>query len=81
MPSNAAKAAAILVFTSGIDGFHEAVRVYDELENDDLPVSQTLDKFPEVTRWSVVDGLDDFSWWDEITQLATNIDAAREIVS
>jgi hypothetical protein len=77
MPSQAAKAAAILVFTSGVEDYDMAVKVYDQLEADDLPVQDTLDKFPGVCAWHEVEQLEDSSWWSEVTQLAQNIDSAH----
>lgn len=77
MPSNSAKAAALLVFTSGVPDFETAVKVYDQLEQDDLPVQETLDKFGSVCRWEQVESMDETMWWDEVTTLATSIDRCR----
>lgn len=74
MASQAAKAAAVLVFTSGVENYDMAVKVYDQLAADYLPVQDTLDKFPGVCRWSEVDNLPDDRWWEEIEMLAINID-------
>jgi hypothetical protein len=82
MFSKSAKAAAVLVFTSGVEDYDMAVKVYDQLEADDLPVQETLDKFScygsGVCRWSCVEELHDGDWWEEVTQLAINIDKARQ---
>ena len=77
-PSRAAKAAAILVFTSGIDDYDTAVKVYDEMEqNDHTTVNESLDKFPGVSRWLRTEEWDDSDWWSEVTNLADNIDKCR----
>jgi hypothetical protein len=77
MRSNAAKAAAIMVFTSGVEDYDMAVRVFDALAADVGTVMDTLDKFPGTCRWSRVDALDDGDWWEEVEMLAINIDEAR----
>lgn len=78
MPSKAAKAVAILAFTSGVEDYDMAVKVYDQLEADDLPVQETLDKFDGVCVWHEVEQLTDSSWWSEVTSLAQNFDIARQ---
>ena len=76
--SKSAKTAAILVFTSGVEDAATALKLYNQLEEDNTPVKNTLDKFSGVTRWSVVSDLSDGSWWDEIQMLAQNIDNFRK---
>ena len=76
--SKSAKAAAILVFTSGVEDADTALKLYNQLEEDNTPVKNTLDKFSGVTRWSVVSELFDDSWWEEIQMLAQNIDNFRK---
>ena len=76
--SKSAKAAAILVFTSGVEDADTALKLYNQLEEDNAPVQKTLDKFSCVTRWNVVSDLSDGSWWDEIQMLAQNIDSFRK---
>jgi hypothetical protein len=78
MPSNSAKAAAILPFTSGIESYDMALEVYNQLEADDLPVQETLAKFQGVCVWHELEQITDSDWWSEVTQLAQNIDLARE---
>lgn len=73
-----AKAAAVLVFTSGVEDFDMAVKIYEALEEDEGPVQMTLDKFPGALRWSRVDELDDGDWWDEVQMLAHSITAAQQ---
>lgn len=77
MVSQSAKAAALLVFTSGVPDYDTAVKVFDQLEQDDLPVQDTLDKFGSVCRWEEVDSLSDDAWWEEVTMLAKSIDKCR----
>lgn len=76
--AKSAKAAAILVFTSGVEDADTALNLYNQLVEDNTPVQETLDKFSGVTRWSVVSDLSDDSWWDEIQMLAQNIDNFRK---
>ena len=76
--SKSAKAAAIFVFTSGVEDVDTALKLYNQLEEDNTPVKNTLDKFSGVTRWSVVSELSDGSWWEEIQMLAQNIDNFRK---
>jgi hypothetical protein len=79
MPSNSAKAAAIMVFTSYVEGYDMALDVYEQLEKDDyFTVDDTLRKFGEVCRWSSVEHMSDSDWWSEVTMLADNIDSARK---
>lgn len=76
--SKYARAAAVLVFTSGVDGFDQAVELYDEMGKSDEPVDDVLDKCPGVCRWSRLDDLDEIDWWEEVETLARIIDEARE---
>lgn len=76
-PSQAAKAAAVLVFTSGVPDYDTAVKVYDALGADIGSVQDTLDKFPDACRWGAVDSLNDGEWWEEVQMLASSIDKAR----
>ena len=77
-PSNAAKAAALMHCTSGVEDYDQALAIYTALANDDGPVYAMLDKFPGVAMWDKLDALDDGDWWSEVTQLAQNIDDARK---
>lgn len=79
MTTRYAKAAATLVFTSGVEGFEQAVQVYDALANSSETVADTLDEFPGVCRWSEVDHMTDDSWWEEVEMLARNIDKAHKL--
>lgn len=76
MPSQSAKAAAILVFTSGIPGYDTAVRVYDKLATSGEPPDYVLGEFG-AARWSPVDTLTDDEWWEEVEMLVYSIDNAR----
>jgi hypothetical protein len=76
--SKTARAAAVLVFTSGVDGFDQAVELYDEMANSDEPLDALIDKYPGVCRWSQLDHLDEIDWWEEVTTLADVIDEARK---
>jgi hypothetical protein len=77
MPSQAAKAAAILVFTSGVEDYDMAVKLYEHIENHNEELSETLDKFPGVCVWHEVEQLEVADWWAEIQNLACNIDSAH----
>lgn len=76
-PTKAAKAAAILVFTSGVEDHAAALEIYDALQNHGGPVSDVLDRYANVCRWSVVDEMTDEDWREEIVMLAKSIDSAR----
>lgn len=76
--SKTARAAAVLVFTSGVDGFDQAVELYDTMANSEEPLDALLDKYPGVCRWSEVDNLSEIDWWAEVTTLADVIDEGRE---
>ncbi len=76
-PSNAAKAAAILCFTSGVQGYDTALRLYDELATSDNDIDTVLDKTPGARRWHVTEGLCDADWWENVVCLALSIDASQ----
>lgn len=76
-PSKAAKAAAVLVFTSGVDGYDSAVRLYDELGSTFDPVDDVLGRHGAV-RWSPLQNFEDSDWWEEVEMLAVNITATRQ---
>ena len=76
-PTNAAKAAAVLVFTSGVPDYDTALALYDALEAGGLSADAVLDKFPGVCRWENVEQMAHEDWWDEIEMLAHNIDSCR----
>ena len=73
---NFAKAAAVLTFTSGVEGPDQALQIYEELTATDEPVWSVLDKHG-ATRWSPVDNLDPADWLEEIEMLAKSIAIAQ----
>lgn len=78
MPSRSAKAAAVLVFTSGVEDFDMAVSIYDEIfDSSEDELDTVLDKH-RAFRWSPVEHLSPADWWDEVMMLATSIDASRD---
>ena len=77
MPSNSAKAAAVLVFTSGVQDYDQAVALYDAMATSDEPLDAIIDQYPGVCRWSQVDHMSEQDWWEEIEMLAINIDKCR----
>lgn len=76
--SKYARAAAVMVFTSGVDGFDQAVELFDEMANSDEPLDALLDQYPDICRWSQLDHLSEIDWWGEVETLARIIDEARE---
>ena len=76
-PTDASKAAAALVFTSGVPDYDTALALYDALKAGGLSADAVLDKFPGVYRWENVEQMTDKGWWDEIEALAHNIDGCR----
>lgn len=82
-PSSAAKAAAILCFTSAIDDRKHAVAVYDEIEaasdNEDLMVSILNDR--DILIWEAVEDMAVGEWWSQVVMLAASIDGCREELS
>lgn len=77
MPSKSAKAAAILVFTSGVVGYDTAAALYDEIAESVEPLDALIDKYPNVCRWSQVDHMAEDDWWEEVEMLAHTIDTTR----
>lgn len=76
--SKYARAAAVMVFTSGVDSFDQAVELFDEMGKSDEPLDALIDKYPGVCRWSQLDHMDEIDWWEEVTTLADVIDEARK---
>ena len=74
-----AKAAAVLVFTSGVPDHATAAVIYDQISavEDDTTVQDILDKHPGVCIWGRVENMDDAELWNEITCLAESITEAH----
>ena len=77
MPSDAAKAAAIAVFTSGVDNYDLALELYNRMADSYEPLDALLDYYPSVCRWEEVDHMTEESWWEEVEMLAHSIDKAH----
>lgn len=77
-PSNAAKAAAILVFTSGVQNYDQALELYERMANSDEPLDAIICSYPDVCRWGEVDHMTEESWWEEVEMLAHSITKAHE---
>lgn len=76
-PTNAAKAASVLHHTWGVDGYEQAVLIYDQLAaHPDIYVDEFLEEL-EAGRWAELDALSDAEWWENVEALALSIDAAR----
>ena len=71
-----AKAAAVLAFTSGVEGYEQALGIYEELTATGEPAWSVLDKYG-ASRWSPVDSLDPADWLEEIEMLAKSIAASQ----
>lgn len=76
VPSKAAKAAAILAYTSGISDTNKAVELYDAIADSEDRISSVLNKSPEVQVWDHLSNLTEVQWWDEVCMLADSIDEA-----
>lgn len=78
IPSKSAKAAAVLMLTSGVPDYETAVRLFDALEVYDGPLGDVFSGFPNACIWEGVENLDEPDWWAELTSLASTIDATRK---
>lgn len=78
-PSDAAKAAAVLCFTSGGATARDAVKLYNELSEckDDETILEVLEN-NECLRWEAVEVLSPLGWLANIVMLARSIDECRE---
>jgi hypothetical protein len=75
--SDAAKAASILHHTWGIDGYGQALLVYEAIANThDLNISDFLEEL-QAGRWAELEDLSDDEWWENVEALALSIDAAQ----
>ena len=77
-PSLAAKAASILHHTWGVDGFDQAVKIYNEI--DAAEPDQLVDILERhgVGVWEAIDNLDPSDIMENIEALALSIDAAHK---
>ena len=75
-PSKAAKAAAILHHTWGVESYSTAVEIYDQ-GRDAPDLVELLEKY-EAGIWQELDHLTATEWWENVDALAASIDAARE---
>ena len=77
-PSDAAKVAAIMCFTTGVRGYDRALQVYNALHESEAPVDEVLDNFPGVARWGAVAEMRGVDWWFNVVELADSIDGATQ---
>lgn len=75
-PSKAAKAAAIMAFTSGVASTDKAVELYDAIANSEERFSGIFERFPGAQIWGRLGQLHDVEWWEEVMALADSIDEA-----
>ena len=76
-PSDAAKAASLMHHTSGIEGYAQALEVYNTLANSsELNVEEYLAELG-AGRWCELDNLTEYEWWENVESLALSIEAAR----
>lgn len=76
-PSDAAKAAALMHHTWGIEGYSQALDVYNTLANNsELNVEEYLSALG-AGRWGELDNLTEYEWWENVESLALSIEAAR----
>ena len=75
--SDAAKAASMLHHTWGIEGYSQALDVYNALgSNATLHVDDYLSQL-DAGRWGALDTLTADEWWENVEALALSIDAAQ----
>lgn len=75
--SDAAKAASILHHTWGVDGFHQAVKIFNTIDTTDADIIATLEKY-QAGVWGAIDQMPIDAWWENVVSLALSIDAAYE---
>ena len=76
-PSDAAKAASLMHHTWGIEGYAQALEVYNTLANNsELNVADYLGALG-AGRWGELDDLTEYEWWENVEALALSIEAAR----
>jgi hypothetical protein len=76
-PSDAAKAASLMHHTFGIEGYAQALEVYNTLANNpELNVEEYLAELG-AGRWGELDNLTEYEWWENVDALALSIEAAR----
>ena len=76
-PSDAAKAASLMHHTFGIEGYAQALEVYNTLANSsELNVEEYLAELG-AGRWGELDNLTEHEWWENVESLALSIEAAR----
>lgn len=80
-PTNAAKAASVLHHTWGVDGYEQAVLIYDRVEQlmREDKAHQIEDFLEELEAgcWEPLDHLPVEDWWENVEALALSIDTAR----
>lgn len=73
----AAKAASILHHTWGIDGYEQALEVYNTVgANPDMNVTEYLDSIG-AGIWGELENLSEDEWWEQVETLALSIVAAQ----
>jgi hypothetical protein len=76
-PSDAAKAAALMHHTWGIESYSQSLEVYNTLaDNIDIDIEEFLSSIG-AGRWSELENLTEYEWWENIESLALSIEAAR----
>jgi hypothetical protein len=76
-PSDAAKAAALMHHTFGIEDYAQALEVYNTLANNsELTMEEYLADLG-AGRWGELDNLTEYEWWENVESLALSIEAAR----
>jgi hypothetical protein len=78
MISKAAKAAAILVFTSGVQDYEQAALIYNAIDYSEDPPDDVLENYPGVRRWHEVEHMGGDDWWDNVVMHAKCITAAHK---
>lgn len=76
-PSKAAKAAAILHHTWGVESYSTALEIYETGErHPELGLAELLERY-DAGVWNEIDHLKDCEWWENVHALALSIDAAK----
>ena len=77
-PSLAAKAASILHHTWGVDGFDQAVKIYNEIDAAEPAQLVDILEMHGAGVWEAIDLLDPSDIMENIEALALSIDAAHK---
>ena len=73
--SKAAKAAAVMFNASNVEGYEQAVEIFDAIQDGDKTISEVLEEH-DVEVWSAVSSMEQDEWWDNVFSLAMSFQNA-----